>query len=159
MTVSDNPKLRDFWKVVLCSSFTWMGTEYKFLLPAHKADTTFKRNRVHIACIIDAPDPHPIMSYYLRLQDHLFPLHLQLWLCANGSSPTHLWFLHCLRQFCPPEIAGQSICAGGATALAQAGAPGELIWGAEHWSSNAFKCYIQKNASCTDLGLCSPFFT
>jgi hypothetical protein len=136
MAVSDNPKLRDFCKIVLCNSLIWVGEDYKFLLLAHKADTTFEGNHVHIAQIIGAPDPRPIMKRYLCSRDRLFPLHPQLWLRANGTSPTRSWFLHRLRQHCPSEIAGQSIHAGGATALAEAGTPADLICGAGHWSSN-----------------------
>lgn len=145
MTVSDNPALRDFRKVVLRNSLTWVGEDYEFTLPAHKADTTFEGNRVHIAQIIGAPNPQPIMKRYLSSRDMLFPLHPQLWLRDNGTSPTRAWFLHRLRQYCPPEIAGQSIRAGGATALAEAGAPVDLIRGAGRWSSNAFERYIRRN--------------
>jgi hypothetical protein len=141
MTVSDNPKLRDFRKIILRNSLTWVGEDYEFLLPAHKADTTFEGNRVHIAQIIGAPNPRLIMQRYLCSHDQLFPLHPQL----NGTSPTRSWFLHHLRQYCSPEIAGQSIRAGGATALAEAGAPAKLIRGAGRWSSSAFKRYIRKN--------------
>ena len=145
MTVSDNPSLRDFRKVVLRSSLTWLGRDYEFLLPAHKADATFEGNRVHIAQIVGAPDPQPIMSRYIASRDKLFPLHPQLWIRANGATPTRAWFLQRLHKFCPREIAGQSIRAGGATALAEAGASGELIRGAGRWSSNAFERYIRKN--------------
>jgi hypothetical protein len=34
---------------------------------------------------------------------------------------------------------------GGATALAEAGAPSDLIQGAGHWSSDAFERYIRTN--------------
>jgi len=80
MTVSDNPTLRDFRKVVLRNSLTWVGEDYEFTLPAHKADTTFEGNRVHVAQIIGAPNPQPIMKRYLSSRDILFPLHPQLWL-------------------------------------------------------------------------------
>jgi hypothetical protein len=145
MAVNDSPKLRNFRKVVLRSSLKWVGNDYEFLLPTQKTDTTFKGNRVHIAQIIGAPNPHPIMKRYLCSRDQLFPLHPQLWLRASGSSPTRSWFLQRLRQYCPAEIAGQSIRAGGATALAEAGAPTDLIRGAGRWSSNAFERYIRKN--------------
>ena len=146
MAISDNPDLRDFRKVVLRNSIKWLGSEFEFLLPAHKADTTFEGNRVHIAQIIDAPDPGPIMANYIASRDKLFPLHPQLWLHANGSSPTRSWFLRHLRHYCPPDIAGQSMRAGGATTLAQAGAPTDLIRAVGRWSSAVFERYIQKNA-------------
>jgi hypothetical protein len=145
MTVNDNPALRDFRKIVLRNSLTWLEREYEFLLPAHKADATFEGNRVHIAQIIGAPEPQPIMSRYILSRDRLFPLHPQLWLRANGAAPTRSWFLKRLWRFCSREIAGQSIRAGGAMALAEAGASGKLIRGAGRWSSNAFKRYIRKN--------------
>ena len=145
MAVSDNPHLRNFQKVVLRSSLVWVGVDFEFLLPAHKTDTTFEGNRVHIARIIGAPDPKPIMVNYIRSRDRLFPLHPQLWLCANGFSPTRSWFLRRLSQYCPADIAGQSMRAGGATALAQAGASGDLIRGAGRWSLGTFEQYIRKN--------------
>ena len=145
MAVSDSPKLRDSRKTILRTSLTWVDNEYEFLLPAHKADTTFEGNRVHIARIINAPDPQPLMARYTRSRDQLFPLHPQLWLRSNGTMPTRAWFLARLSDFCPREIAGQSMRAGGATALAEAGAPGELIRGAGRWSSDAFERYIRKN--------------
>jgi hypothetical protein len=145
MAVSDSPSLRDSRKVVSRNSLSWIDNEYEFLLPAHKADTTFEGNRVHIARIINAPDPQPFMTRYVASRDRVFPLHPQLWLRSSGTVPTRSWFLRRLRSFCPPDIAGQSMRAGGATALAEAGAPGELIRGAGRWSSDAFERYIRKN--------------
>jgi len=124
LAVSDNPWLRDFRKAILSNSLRWLSNSYEFFLPTHKSDT---RNHVHITQIMDAPDPKPIMERYIQSHNMLFPLHLQLWLCANGHSSLHSLFLHCLKQYCPPDIAGQSMCAGGATALAEAGVPGKLI--------------------------------
>jgi hypothetical protein len=145
MAVTDHLHLRDFRKVVLRSSLEWIGRDFEFLLPTHKTDTIFEGNRVHIAQIIGAPDPKPIMAAYIRSRDRLFPLHPQLWLRVNGLSPTRSWFLRRLSNFCPADIAGQSMRAGGATALAQAGASAELIRGAGRWSSNTFERYIRKN--------------
>jgi hypothetical protein len=145
MAVNDNPSLRDFRKVVLRSSLTWVDNDFEFLLPAHKTDTTFEGNRIHIARIIGSPDPKPIMANYILSRDRLFPLHPQLWLRKNGLSPTRSWFLSRLRRYCSADIAGQSMRAGGATALAQAGASVELIRGAGRWSSNTFERYIRKN--------------
>ena len=145
MTVSDILHLWDSCKVVSHSSLSWVDNEHEFLLPAHKANTTFKGNRVHIACIINAPDPQPFMKHFTTSHNRLFPLHPQLWLRNNGTVPTHPWFLHRLSAYCPPDIAGQSMPAGGATTLTEAGTPGELIRGAGHWSSDAFEGYIQKN--------------
>ena len=145
MTVSDTSHLRDSRKIVSHSSLSWVDNEYEFLLPAHKADTTFEGNRVHIARIINAPDPQPFMKRFITSRDRLFPLHPQLSLRKNSTVPTRSWFLHRLSAYCPPDIAGQSMCAGGATALTEASTPGELIRGTGRWSSDAFERYIRKN--------------
>jgi hypothetical protein len=42
------------------------------------------------------------------------------WLLANGQVPTRSWFIKRLVRFCDNSIADQSMCAGGATALAEA---------------------------------------
>ena len=145
MTVSDTSHLWDSRKIVSRSSLSWVDNEYEFLLPAHKADTTFEGNRVHIAQIINTPNPQPFMKRFITSCDCLFPLHPQLWLRKNGTVPTHSWFLHRLSAYCPPDIAGQLMHAGGTTALAEASTPGELIRGTGRWSSDAFERYIRKN--------------
>jgi hypothetical protein len=162
MAVNDNPSLRHFRKIVLCSSLTWVESDFEFLLPAHKTDTTFEGNQIHIAHIIGSPDPKPIMANYILSRDWLFPLHSQLWLHKNGLSPTRSWFLNRLKRYCSADITGQSMQACGATALTQAGASVELIEGAGHWSSNTFKRYIRKkcySASCTHSRPCTSLLT
>ena len=109
MTVNNNPQLRDFRKIILCNSFNWVRNNYEFLLPAQKTDTTFEGNCVHISQIMGTPNPQPIMRLYLDSRDQLFPLHPQLWWHNNGSSPTHSWFLHHLRQYCPSDIVSKAI--------------------------------------------------
>jgi hypothetical protein len=64
------------------------------------------------------------------------------WLKEDGSIPTRAWFLHRLCHFFPGNIAGQSLCAGGATALAKAGVPLHIIQAISAWSSDAFQIYI-----------------
>jgi hypothetical protein len=55
------------------------------------------------------------MDKYIRSRDTLFLLHPQLWLRANGLSPLQSRFLRRLKHYCPPDIARQSMRAGGAT--------------------------------------------
>jgi hypothetical protein len=50
-----------------------------------------------------------------------------------------------LRHYFPKEIAGQSLRAGGATSLAEAGADLETIRAVGRWSSTAFRIYLRKN--------------
>jgi len=68
-----------------------------------------------------------------------------LWLKANGTIPLHAWFIKHLHHYFGTDIAGQSLCAGGATAMTEAGAIPELIKGAGRWSLIAFEHYIRKN--------------
>jgi hypothetical protein len=103
MAVSDSPKLPDCWKVVLCSSLTWLANDFEFFLLAHKLNIIFKRNHN----IIDAPDPQPIMAHYISSHN----LHLHLWLCSNGSFLVH----RPPELFLPSQHCRQSMHAGEAT--------------------------------------------
>jgi len=129
----------------MCLSFHQSAQEYSFWLPTHKANTTFKGNKIVVWKISRAPDPLPIMTCSIESHDTLFPFHLQLWLKADGTTPLCSWFISCLHHYFGTHIAGQSMCSGGATAMAEAGAVPELIKGVSQWSSTAFKRYICKN--------------
>jgi hypothetical protein len=145
LTSPDNTALRDYRKITMCFSLEWLQDAYAFWLPAHKTDTTFEGNRVVIKQITGAPDPFPIMRQYINSRDHLFPLLPQLWLKADGTVPLRSWFINRLRHYFGPDISGQSMHAGGATAMAEAGAEPILIKGTGRWSSSAFERYIRKN--------------
>ena len=145
MTLPDNLKKRNYRKLILRNSFHWDGDDFDFSLPTHKSDTSYEGNHIHIKQILHAPNPTPLMHRYLHSRDSLFPLHPHLWLTSSGAPPTRSWFLSRLKEFCPPEIAGQSLRAGGATAMAEGGAPATLIQGAGRWSSDTFQRYIRKN--------------
>jgi hypothetical protein len=95
--------------------------------------------------ITGAPDPYPIMEQYIKSWDVLFPFHPQLWLKSDGSIPLCSWFIKRLHHYFGSHIAGQSLRAGGATGMAEAGAEPQLIKGTGWWSSSAFECYIRKN--------------
>ena len=139
MTMHDNPWLHSFKKMTLRNSVHWINNDFDFFLPTHKSDTTFEGNQVYIKAILGAPNPATIMKGYLQSRDASFPLHPQLWLTSLGIMPTHAWFLSCLHKHCPPDIAGQSLRAGSAMAMAEAGVPGPLIQGAGRWSSDTFQ--------------------
>jgi hypothetical protein len=145
MTWPDRVSLRDYKKVTMRYSMQWTTNTYSFWLPTHKADTTFEGNRIVIKKITGAPNPHPIMDQYIKARDVLFPFHPQLWLRSNGTVPLRSWFIKRLRHYFGTQIAGQSLRAGGATAMAEAGTEPQLIKGAGRWSSTAFERYIRKN--------------
>jgi hypothetical protein len=135
----DTISLRDYKKVTMRYSMEWTPDTYSFWLPTHKADTTFEGNRIVVKKIAGAPDPYPIMEQYIKSRDVLFPFHPQLWLKSDGSIPLRSWFIKRLQRYFGSHIAG------GATAMAEAGAEPQLIKGAGRWSSSAFERYIRKN--------------
>jgi len=73
MTVSDNRQLRDFRKVVLRNSLTWVLHDFEFLLPAHKTDTAFEGNRVHIAKVVAPLTRNPSCQNIFVHAIHYFP--------------------------------------------------------------------------------------
>jgi hypothetical protein len=145
LTDPDNVSLRDPRKTSRRSTLILTAHDYRFLLPAHKADRFFEGNTILIQKLQSTADPHEIFSSYLTSRDNLFPYHPQLWLRANGSVPTRSWFIQRLRRHFPPSIAGQSMRAGGATSLAENGASPHIIQAAGRWASDAFLVYIRKN--------------
>lgn len=114
---------------IMVLPFSWQKSPY--IAPIVKAGT--------------GPDLCPAMRHYIQSRDSLFPLNPELWLKSDGTIPTQSWFINRLHSYFPSDIAGQSMRAGGATALAEAGASPELIRGAGRWSSAAFGRYVRKN--------------
>ena len=108
----------------------WLPNAYAFLLPHHKGDLVFKGNCVICRRITGAPDPLCVMGKYIDAWGCLYPLHLQLWLQSDGASPVCTRWISQFQCFFPDSnLAGQSVWAGGATALADAGAVPNLIMG------------------------------
>ena len=84
------------------------------------------------------PNAYSNFKTYLSSHNHLFRACPELWLRADGTIPTRAWFINRLRRFFPASIAGQSMRAGGATALAEAGVLPNLIQAAGRWTSETF---------------------
>ncbi|KAJ3905683.1 hypothetical protein F5879DRAFT_788656, partial [Lentinula edodes] len=107
-------------EVTLHTSLELVGnTSFSFWLPYHKADQLFEGNRI---VILPKWNLHPIhiLQQYLRLRDKRFPFHPHLWVCSAGSVSTRSWFMRHLRILEPDtRWAGQSMHAGGATAMAE----------------------------------------
>jgi hypothetical protein len=141
----DTQHLQSLRRSSLRHTVRWYSTAYGYDLPSHKADPFFEGNRLVLPCTADATDPYKPFVTYLHSRDTLFPLLPQLWLCSTGLPPTRSWFMARLRRLFPVDVAGHSLRAGGATALALAGATNNHIRGAGRWSSDAFQVYIRKN--------------
>ncbi len=88
---------------------------YAFFLPAHKADTAFKGNKVIILSDDDPTfNPLPVFRRYLALRDAQHLVHPALWVTAAGSCPhAHLVYEKTATIFPDRKIAGQSMQAGG----------------------------------------------
>jgi len=127
LTFSDKVDSCDYRKVTLCHTIKLASTSYSFLLPGHKADRLFEGNTIIIQKISLPSNPHNFFLLYLISQDHLHPLKPELWLHKSGIVLTHSWFIKKLQCFFPSDITGQSMHAGGATSLAEAGVSPDII--------------------------------
>jgi hypothetical protein len=145
LTWPDNKKLQDYRKVVMRNSVVINPKSFQFLLPGHKADRFFQGSLVIIQSTNLSDDACTPFKNYLSQRDHLFPLRAELWLKEDGSIPTRSWFLHRLRNHLSNNIGSQSLRAGGATALAEAGIPSHMIQAIGRWSSETFQIYIRRH--------------
>ena len=139
----DNRSLQDYRKLVLRQTVTVEDDTYEFHLPSHKADASFRGNRILVARENGTANPHFLFTQYLNKRDTAFPFNPELWLKSNGTQPTRKWFLENLTRLFPQNVAGQSMRSGGATALACKGTPPHLIQATGRWSSEAFQIYIR----------------
>ena len=144
LTWPDKVSLRDYRKVSMRHSVEFLHGALSFWLPGHKADQFFEGNRM-ILRQSTAPDSYSFFRLYLVSRDARFPIRPELWLRSDGTIPTRAWFITRMRQFFPSSIAGQSMRAGGATALAEEGTAPNLIQAAGCWTSETFNRYVRKN--------------
>ena len=145
LTFPDSVAHCNYRKVILWHNVDVTTKSYSFLLPGHKADCIYEENLVIIEQTALPTSPQTFFTSYLTSQDHFHPLKPELWLRESGIVPTHSWFIKQLHNFSPSDIAGQSMHAGGATSLAEAGVPPNIIQAIGQWASNTFQIYIRKN--------------
>ncbi|KIJ66314.1 hypothetical protein HYDPIDRAFT_61093, partial [Hydnomerulius pinastri MD-312] len=117
----DKLALRDSRKLSMRHTVIILPDSYSFLLEHDKTDTRYEGNKVLVQRSHLEPDPHDSFVRYLTSRDGRFPLHPQLWLRRNGTTPSRAWFMRKLRTFFPKCIGGHSMRAGGTTSLAAAG--------------------------------------
>ncbi|KAL1950137.1 hypothetical protein VTO73DRAFT_5260 [Trametes versicolor] len=127
MVWPDQISLRTYRKVTLRHSVEVAADTFTFLLPTHKADSTFKGNHVLVQRTQSSPDPYTFFTAYLARRGSFFPCNPALWLRADGSIPVRAGFMKRLHAFFPADISGHSMHAGGATSLAAAGVPPAMI--------------------------------
>ena len=141
----DNVAQRNYRKVILRHTVNITEKSYSFWLPGHKADRFYEGNLIIIEKTTLPTNPYSFFVSYLQSRDTLHPVKPELWLRESGSVPTCSWFMKRLRRFFPADIAGQSMRAGGATSLAEAGVPPNIIQAIGRWASDTFQIYIRKN--------------
>ena len=146
---NDTVSLRDFRKTIARLSVKFHPDprpHCSFFLPMHKADRLFEGSTVVFEKRSSDLDPLRFFNLYLQSRDPLFPHLPQLWLRASGTVPTRSWFMARIRSIFPSnDVAGHSLRAGGATALALAGTPLHQIQSIGRWSSDTFLIYLRKN--------------
>ena len=145
MTFPDDPTLHNYKKVTCRSTVRLQDTLYEFTLPGHKADRFFEGNKIIIPARRFTLLPLHHFSAYLRSRDSIHPIASPLWLTEAGKIPTRSFFISRLRLFFEKDVAGQSMRAGGATALAENGVSPAIIQASGRWASEAFLVYIRKN--------------
>ena len=132
--------LQDYRKVSMRHLVQITNDSVSFWLPGHKADQFYKGNRLFV--LASSNEPYNLFLSYLHSRDMHFRSRPELWLRANGTIPTRHWFITCLHNFFPKSIVGQSMHAGGTTALAEAGTAPLLIQAAGQWSIDTFNRLI-----------------
>jgi hypothetical protein len=145
MTFPDDTSLHNWRKVSWHNTVKLSENHFKFLLPGHKADRFFEGNKIIIPADRFGLRPLQMFSKYLNSGDNLHPVASPLWLTASGSVPSRSFFVSHLWLFFTNDVAGQSMRAGGATALAEHGVPPHIIQASSHWASEAFLIYIRKH--------------
>ena len=145
LTFPDRVASRDYRKIILRHTVDITQTTYSLLLPGHKANHFFGGNIVIIQKTNVPTNPHNIFTNYISSRDTLHPFKPELWLRTSGTVLTRSWFIRKLCRFFPSDIAGQSMRAGGATSLAEAGVALHIIQATGRWASNTFHIYIRKN--------------
>ena len=145
LVTPDDKLLLDPCKITARTLVALSHDDYYFFQPSHKPDNFFEGNTIIVQQHHTVVDPLSHFKSYLQSRDHLFPFSSALWLRADGSLPTHSFFIDRLHFFFDSDVAGQSLRSGGATSLALNGIPPHLIQAISRWASTAFQIYIQKN--------------
>jgi hypothetical protein len=141
----DNRALQSFEKISKRRTVKWPAGAYQFFLPGHKADKFFEGNQIVIQRSDTPTDPYKPFLTYLKSRDSLFPFNPELWLMDDGTVPTRSFFITRLRALFDTSIAGQSMRAGGATSLAEAGVSPHIIQAIGRWKSDTWQIYVRKN--------------
>ena len=142
----DNKNIQNPTKVSKRTSVQIQPNFFQFFLPSHKADRFFQGNIIMLPKMTPTGiDLFHHFAQYLNSRDSAFPYSSPLWLRRDGSIPTRSFVIRRLHLCFTNDVGGQSLRAGGATALAENGTAPSLIQASGRWSSEAFRIYVRKN--------------
>jgi hypothetical protein len=65
--------------------------------------------------------------------------------CNPSTQSYYSWFVARLQKIFGSDVAGHSLQAGGATALALAGVPDDVIQAFGRWTSDTFRVYVREH--------------
>lgn len=102
ISIPNSKELQDWRKLTRQVSVKIHDDSYSFQLLAHKADTSFKGNRIIIKCQ-DTVDPHALFATYIMSRDKLFPIHLLLWVQENGDCPEPQSLILAIKLWSQPQ--------------------------------------------------------
>jgi hypothetical protein len=145
MAFPNDTSLQNWRKVTRRTTVKLQDSFYEFTLPGHKADRFFEGNKIIIPARRFNLHPLRHFSQYLASRDSIHPMASPLWLTEAGAVPSRSFFVNRLRLFFDRAVVGQSMRAGGATALAEHGVSPAIIQASGRWASEAFLVYIRKN--------------
>lgn len=141
-----NRSLQNPSKRATRSSLHFSPQYFTYTLPAHKSDKFFEGNIILVRQLWESIPVLAIFHKYIQLRDGRHPFSSPLWLTHEGHVPTRAFFLPRLQAFnFGSSISGQSMRAGGATALATLQVPPHIIQSLGRWSSEAWKIYIRRH--------------
>ena len=145
LTFPDHWSLQNWQKISQQNSVKITNKYYEFHLPVYKADCYFEGNRIVVRTKQFCHNPLTYFCAYMVSRDCIHPLSLPFWLMENRDVPTQSFFMSCLCELFKVDIAGQSMCVGSATSLAEHGVPPSIIQPLGRWLSQAFLIYVRKN--------------
>lgn len=135
--------LFDWRKIIKRASLTFESWHAQYCLPYHKGDPFYRGSDV-IVTTQDVTDPVSLLWNYIQLRDGLHGAKAALFLCEDGTHPTHSWFELKFFAVLEHQVGGHSPCTGYATFLASLGIAESIIQAVGQWSLEAWKIYIER---------------
>ena len=134
--------LFDWRKIINWASLTFESGQAQYYLLYHKGDPFYHRSDI-IFTSQEVADPVAMLQDYMHCCDCLHGAKTALFLCKNGSYPSHSWFKLKFFTVLDHCFGGHSPCTGYATFLASLGILESIIQAVGCWSSVVFKGLVQ----------------